>query len=346
MLATYAAVGFDTRRPAIVRIHEVPTEVIESQLHVAPAMSFFQQVTAQEALEALRQMPPDIDDIYYLFVTDAGGHLVGMVSLRQLITAPPGARLFEFMNRLVTTLPYNASLEEQLHLACKSGLLALPVVDEQGKLVGAMDMSDLMNAIEQRMNRDLSHLAGISRHEQPERPLFATARDRLLWLVANLLPVFLVAAVVSLFSSVLASVAMLAAFLPVVGSLSSRAGIQTLGLTMRSLALGDINATSAKQMLSREVMVGLINGVFIGILAGTIGWLWQGSTVLGMLVCLVMLLNLPVAALTGLLVPLACRWLKLDPSLGSTTLVTMLTDVCGFALLLGMGALLLQMGYL
>lgn len=346
MLATHAATRFDTLRPSIVRVHEMPAEVAEYEVAYAPAMSFHQQVTAQDAIDALRQMPAEMDSIYYLFVTDAGGHLVGTVSLRQLIVAPPGARLFEFMDRLLTTLSHTSSMEEQMRLMAESGLMALPVVDEQGKLVGAMDMSDLIAAVEQETNREMCHLTGISKHERVERPFFETLRDRALWLIINLAPLFLVAWVITLFDSLLSSAVIVAAFLPMVAGLSSRAGMQTLGLTMRSLTLGTIIRTNARQVLAREVMVGLVNGLIIGILVGIVGWLWQGNGALSALVSLTILVSLPVAALVGMLIPLAFKRFYRDPSLASTTLVTLVTDILGFCLLLGLGTILLQLGYL
>lgn len=345
MIAIRTATELDLIRPSVVRVHELPAET-DTPVTYAPALSFPQYATAQQAIEALRQMQPGDDSVYYLFVTDTDDRLVGVVSLRQLVTAAPSARLFEIMHQQVITLPDTATLEEQAHVLGESGMLALPVVDADGRLVGAMDTSDLIAAIEAEATEDMYRLAGVNKDEELERPLQRAALDRGFWLTINVITAFLVAWVVSNFENVIAQAAILAAFMPIVASQGGNAGTQTLTFIVRSLALGEVSFRNAWRTLRRELLIGISNGLSIGLLVGLAGWLWQGSVALGLIVGVAMLGNLLIAALAGVLVPLALKALRIDPALASSIFVTTVTDVCGFVFFLSLGAMALQLGYL
>lgn len=345
MIAFRTAVELDMLRPPIVRVHDQPA-VSADGLKYAPALSFPQYATTRQAIEVLRQMQPETGSIYYLFVTDMAERLVGAVSLRQLVIAPPDVQLYEIMDRRLITLPHDAPLEEQAHILSESGLLALPVVDAQGRLVGAMDASDLIAAVEEEATEGMYNLAGVGKDEELDRPLARAAWDRIFWLVINIATAFLAAWVVSNFESVIAQAAILAAFMPIVAGQGGNAGTQTLTFIVRSLALGQVNFANARRTLAREFLIGVCNGVSIGLLVGFIGWIWQGNLALGMVVGLAMLGNLMLAALAGVLVPLTLKALRIDPALASSVFVTTVTDVCGFALFLGLGTIALQMGYL
>ncbi len=346
MLANYNLAGVDSFLPSIVRFHELPAQTAAIQPQYTSALSFHQQTTAHQALEALRQLPSDIDDVYYLFVTDSQEKLVGVVTLRQLICAPPGARLFEFMDRWMITLPHDASLEQQAHLMSESRLLALPVVDEKGRLVGAMDASDLIHAMQHESTAEMYHLAGISKDETLSQPAAARSTYRLLWLAANLLIAFSLAWIIHSFGSLLASFMVLAAFLPLVTRIGMQASGQTLTLLVRSIKLGQLPPSSTRQLVSRELLGGLLNGLLIGGLAGFGCWLVQGQAILGVIVAVAVLAAILVASLAGVGVPLACRALKLDPSRAATITVSALADVCGIICLLELTSLAMGMGYL
>jgi len=152
--------------------------------------------------------------------------------------------------------------------------------------------------------------------------------------------------VVSRFQSVIAQAAVLAAFMPVVAGQGGNAGTQTLTFIVRSLALGEVSFHNARRTFLRELFIGVCNGLTIGLLVGVIGWLWQGSVGLGVVIGVAMLGNLIMASLAGVLVPLSLKALRIDPALASSIFVTTVTDVCGFALFLGLGATALSMGYL
>jgi magnesium transporter len=291
-------------------------------------------------------MRPGDESVYYLFVTGEEDRLVGVVSLRQIVTAAPDTRLELLMSPEVISLPAEMAPEEQAHILGDSGLLALPVVDAEGRLVGSLDAGELLDAVEEEATEDMYRLAGVAGDEELDRPLARAARDRVFWLMINMATAFLAAAVVSSFEGVIAQVAMLAAFMPVVAGQGGNAGTQTLTFIVRSLALGEVSFRNARRTLLRELAIGVSNGLCIGLLVGLIGSLWQGSAALGVVIGLAMLGNLILASLAGVLVPLALKALKIDPALASSIFVTTVTDVCGFGLFLGLGALALQLGYL
>lgn len=333
------------RAPAI---HQSPrrTTNVEGDLIYAPALSFPQQASAQQVIDALRQMRPEAESVYYLFATDPAGRLAGVVSLRQLVVAAPDTPLENLMDREVAALPADLTPEEQAHILSDSGLLALPVIDAEGRLVGSLDAGDLLDAVEEEATEDMYLLAGVNKDEELERPIGRAARDRAFWLVINTATAFLAAFVVSSFEAVIAQAAVLAAFMPVVAGQGGTAGTQTLTFIVRSLALGEVSLDNARRTLLRELTIGLSNGLCIGVLVGTIGWLWQGSAALGIIVGAAMLANLLLASLVGVLVPLALRALRIDPALASSVFVTATTDTCGFLIFLGLGMLALNAGYL
>lgn len=316
------------------------------ELVYAPALSFSRHATAQQVIDALRMMRPGDESVYYLFVTGEADRLVGVVSLRQIVTAAPDTRLETLMRPEVISLPATMPAEEQAHILGDSGFLALPVVDEAGRLVGSLGATELLDTVEEEATEDMYRLAGVAADEEIERPIARAARDRVFWLMINMVTAFSAAAVVSRFESVIAQAAVLAAFMPVVAGQGGNAGTQTLTFIVRSLALGEVSFRNARRTLLRELCIGICNGLTIGLLVGVVGWLWQGSAALGIVVGLAMLGNLILASLAGVVVPLGLKALKIDPALASSIFVTTVTDVCGFALFLGLSALALGMGYL
>ncbi|MFP4438211.1 MAG: magnesium transporter [Chloroflexaceae bacterium] len=345
MIAFRTAAELDLLRPTIVRVHEVPAEFVQG-LHYAPAMSFPQYVTVEQTVEALREMTSDTDSIYYLFVTNIEEHLVGVVSLHKLLMATPETKLYEIMDRRVITLSHDATLQEQAHILSQSGLLALPVVDEKGRLVGAMDACDLITAIQNDATAQMYQMAGVAKDETVERPLVRAIGQRFTWLSLNLLFALLVVWLVSTFSSVIAGATVLAAFLPLIVIQGSKAATQTLSFIVRSLTLGEVRLTNLRPVLRRELLIGISNGLGIGLLAGLIGWMWQGSAGVGLVVGGAMLGDLLLAALVGLGIPLLLKALRINPARVSTSFVTTLTSVGGLALLLGLGTLALHLGLL
>lgn len=346
MIAFRATTDRDALRAPMIRPTLHDAAPAQAELDYAPALSFPKHATAQQVIDALRMMRPGDESVYYLFVTGEEDRLVGAVSLRQVVTTHPETRLEAIMSREVVSLPAAMDPGRQAHILGASGFLALPVVDAEGRLVGSLDATELLGAVEDEATGAMFRLAGVARGEELARPVARAARDRAIWLALTLAGACLAAAVVGSLAGVIAHAAILAAFIPIVVGLGGSAGTQTLTFIVRSLALGEVSRASARRALLRELRIGLCNGLGLGLLAGLVGFAWQGSAALGVVVGAAVLGNLLVAALAGVAVPLALKALRIDPARASSLLVATATSVCGLALLLGLGALAAQLGYL
>jgi len=300
-----------------------------------------QNMTVDEAIEHLRQLSPDTEEIYYLFVEDSSGHLVGVVSLRQLVIAKPGTFIRDIMDPEPISIRVGADQEEAARLMQRYDLLALPVVDEHRMLVGMITYDDLLDVLEEEATEDIYRLGGVPKEQPADVPLISAMKTRLPWLVLNLLTALLSATVLSVFEGTIAQVAVLTAFFPIVAGVSGSAATQTLTVTVRGLALGDIALREGWKTLGRELLLGLINGISIGLIVAVIALAWKGTPLLGFIVGLATLLNMICAGIAGVLVPLLMQQLKFDPALASPILVTTTTDTLGYLFYLGLATLMI-----
>lgn len=300
------------------------------------------EATVGEAIALLRRIGPDEDVGYYLYVTDAAERLVGVVGLRRLLTADPGAPIGQVMDTGVISVSVDASQEEAAQTLTRYGLLALPTVDAQGRLVGAITADDALDVVQEEATEDLYRLANLDVSERVDESVATTSRRRLTWLLVNLPTAMLAGAIVSQFEGTVAKVAALAVFMPIIAGMGGNAGIQTLTLIVRSIALGELRGGEAWQALGHEALVGMINGLCFGVVIGLVGLVWKGMPVLGLVAGLAMLANMVAAALAGTLVPLTLRRFGADPALASGVIVTTFTDVTGYTCFLGLATLLIR----
>jgi magnesium transporter len=298
--------------------------------------------TVGRALTLLRQLHPTEDLSYYLYVTEDDGRLVGVVSLRQLVTSDLGTPLAQIMHRDAISVPVDADREEAARLLARYGLLMIPTVDAEGRLVGAITADDVIDVIQEEATEDIYHLAGLDAEESVDESVMTTSRRRLTWLLINLPTAMLAGWVVSQFEGTVARVAALAVFMPIIAGMGGNAGIQTLTLIVRSLALGEVRLRDTWHALGREALVGLVNGLCFGVVIGLVGWLWKGISILGVIAAIAMLANMIAAAIAGTLVPLVLRRIGADPALASGVIVTTFTDVTGYGCFLGLATLLIR----
>jgi len=299
------------------------------------------EMTAEGAIAYLRATAPESDDVYYLFVVDQDVRLVGVVSLRQLVVVPPWTRVEEIMDSQIIHVQADADQEEAARLMARYDLLALPVLDHTGHLLGLITHDDLVEVLEEEATEDIYRLGGVLEEHPPDVPIPAALRTRLPWLVLNLGTALASAAVLSLFEGTIASVAVLAAFFPIVAGVSGSAGTQTLTVTVRGLALGELDPHNGLRALLREMLIGLANGVAVGGLIALIALAWKGTPMLGVVVGLATLLNMIGAGIAGALIPVIMQVLRFDPALASPILVTTITDTCGYFIYLGLATLVL-----
>jgi len=300
-----------------------------------------QDMTVDEAIWHLRNLSPDSEAIYYLFVQDDIDHLVGVVSLRDLVVASPGTLIRNIMDENPLSIQVGADQEEAARLMQRYDLLALPVVNDLNQLVGMITYDDLLDVLEDEATEDIYRLGGIPKEQPADVQLSSAMKTRLPWLILNLVTALLSAAILSIFEETIAQVAVLAAFFPIVAGVSGSAATQTLTVTVRGLALGDIAPKEGLITLGRELLLGLVNGLSIGAIVAVIALVWKGTPLLGLVVGGATLLNMICAGLAGVVVPLVMQKLKFDPALASPILVTTTTDTLGYFFYLGLATIMI-----
>ena len=301
-------------------------------------------MTVTQALAFMRRGATDLDpqDVLYLFVVGRNGMLAGVVNLAQLVMGKPSQRISLLMDPDVISVPAETDQERCASLMRRYGLGNLPVVDGDGRLVGVLHLENMIGVIDDEATEDMYRMFGVAEEEKAFGPFWRSVRGRLPWLCINLGTAILAGLVITLFESTLARALALAAFLPVIAGQGGIAGTQTLTVIVRSMALGDIGSGNARHLLSKEVRIGLVHGLALGVLVGLVAWLWQGNAYLALVVGLAMAINLVIAAAAGALVPLGFRALRVDPALSSSVAVTTATDVFGFLVFLGLAALVIE----
>jgi magnesium transporter len=297
---------------------------------------------AQRALEELRRLSPSTDSAYYLFVTDQEGMLQGVIGLRDLVVALPETVIEAMMDPNVISVPVTADQEFCARTLSRYGFLVLPVVDEIGRLAGVITADDLIEVAEDEATEDMYRMVGISGEERVFGPLRFSVLKRLPWLAINMLTLFIAITVVDAFEWVIAGMVTLATFLPLVSGEGGNAGSQTATVIVRGMALGEIDERNGWRALSKELSAALINGIVIGLGTGLVIYIWKSEWILALAVVLAMTFNFLAAALTGVLVPLGLKAIKVDPALASAAFVTGVTDTLGFLFFLGLATLLMQ----
>ena len=297
-------------------------------------------VTAGNALDVLRLFGEDAEGFGWVCVLNDRRRLVGAVSITQLALATPARSVREiteeYGHRLVSVSP--ATDQEEVHrIMARYSFSIVPVVDDEQRVLGVIRAEEAMYVGEEEATEDMLRIASAP-GERVFGPLHLSVRHRLPWLVLNLGTVLVAAAVISLFESTIAAIAMLAVFLPVVAGQGGIAGTQTVTLVVRGMAVGEVPGPAGLRLLGREMLLGLMHGLALAALAGALGWLWKGSLGLGIALAIAMVGNLLVAALTGAGVPLLLRRLGIDPAVSSAVFVTTFTDVLGFLIFLAAGA--------
>ncbi len=297
------------------------------------------EATVNDVLAQLRSAPLDVSQPFYLYVCGEGRSLKGVLNLRTLIAAPTSVRADDLMVPDPITVRVDSDQEEAARVLKQYKLLALPVVDEHGQILGSLTHDDLLDVLEDEATEDMFRMVGVSEDEDL-RSVWRSVRHRLPWLTVNLITVLAAAWVIALFEDTLARIAVLAAFLPVVGGMGGNAGIQTLTVVVRSLALGRLELRDTLTVAGHELAGGAIVGLATGGLVGAVTIAWQGNPWLGAVVAVALLANVVVGVVAGVLIPMTLHRLRQDPALSSGIWLTTATDLAGFLVFLGLAALL------
>lgn len=277
-----------------------------------------------------------------VYVVDPEGVLLGSLSLVRMAAAPPQARVAELMHAKVEALAANLPQEDVVHRFAELDAVELPVVDPRGRILGVVTADDLIGVIREELAEDISRMSGVSEDEHIGDPAWLSIRRRLPWLVVNLATALLAAWVVSSFSDTIAEVVILAALMPIVAGMGGNAVTQTLGVSIRALALGQLNALDMWKVAFKQMLTGAANGLATGVLMGGIAYAWTRDLRLALVLTSAMTINLFVAGAGGVLIPVTMKKMRIDPALASTVFATTLTDVVGFFTFLGLASLVLH----
>ncbi|HSR49909.1 MAG TPA: magnesium transporter [Acidobacteriota bacterium] len=292
-----------------------------------------EDLTVAEAINAI-QTGTDLEMVFYLYVIDDRNHLVGVVSLRQLLMVPPSTPLKKIMATDVISVTTETDQEEVARIVALYDLLGVPVVDAQHRLVGMITVDDIIDVIQEEATEDILHLAGVNQDDHIYTSRWDSFKRRIPWLTINMGTVLAAVQVVAVFEERIQELPYLAVFLPVVAGLGGNAGTQTLTVTVRGLALGEVTWSSSRSVLLKELSLGLFNGLTIGLMLGLVGWLLQGEWIFGAVLSLSMLGTLIFASFVGTLIPITFKKLRVDPAIASSSLLTTATDAVGFFIFL------------
>ena len=297
--------------------------------------------SAASALDIVRLRGAAAESLGAVLLVDAHRRLYGSISIVRLAIARPDMVVSEIADTPVQSVAPLTDQEECARLMERYSLRYIPVSEPEGRLVGVILGEDLVDVAVEEATEDMYNMAGIP-GERVMGPLGASVAHRLPWLYINLGTAFLAALVISAFESTIARVVALAVFLPVVAGQGGIGGTQTLTLVVRSMALGELPGRRGVRLLVREVALGLVHGILLGLAVALVAGLWKGSPFLGLVLGLAMLVNMLVAGLAGAGVPLLLRRLRLDPAVASAVIVTTFTDLAGFAIFLGLATAMIS----
>lgn len=306
-----------------------------------PDVVFFRgDQSLAETLERIRDRAQS-RRLYYLYVTDDRGHLIGLVKLWQLLTATADSRLSDIMSRDLISVQVDAPQEEVARTFVRYDLPLMPVLDLDGRLAGVITVDDVFDVLEEEASADLYRLGGLSVQETLGMPLARILRFRLPWLLFGLAAALVAAATIGQFQEVLAKYVVLAALMHPVAATSALAGQQTLTVLLGSLATGETDLRRTWRVIGRQAVVGLVNGLVVGVILAAAALLWERNLVLSGVLFVASTISLLISSTVGALVPLMLRRLNLDPALGSSVLVVAVADICGFVSFLGLASILI-----
>ncbi len=293
-----------------------------------------------EAIDYLRSQDDLPEQFYHLILVDPKMRPVGYVTLGKLLGSPRAALLTDIVEESFRTISVNQDEEDVAYAFNQYHLISAPVVDDNYRLVGVITIDDAMVVLDEEHEEDIMRLAGVGEGSLSDR-VMGTVKRRFPWLFVNLVTAILASLVIAQFDEIIATFVALAVLMPIVASMGGNAGTQSLTVAVRAIATKDLTSANVWRVIRREVLVGLINGAIFAVVMGLVGIFWFGIPMLGIVIGIAMVLNLVVAGLAGVVIPVWLEKLGVDPALASGAFVTTVTDVVGFFAFLGLAAMML-----
>ncbi|APZ55027.1 magnesium transporter [Salipiger abyssi] len=294
-----------------------------------------------EAIDYLRNTEDLPEQFYHIVLVDPKLRPVGNVTLGRLMASRREVLLRSLISETFHVIPVTRDEGEVAYAFNQYHLISAPVVDENERLVGVITIDDAMAVLDEEHEEDILRLAGVGEESRLSDTVLETTKQRFPWLAVNLLTAVLASLVIAQFETAIAQVVALAVLMPIVASMGGNAGTQALTVAVRALATKDLTGSNVWRVIRREVMVGLVNGLVFALVMGLVGLFWFGSAQLGGVIAAAMVINLVVAGLAGIVIPVVLERLKVDPALASGAFVTTVTDVVGFFAFLGLAVLVL-----
>ncbi len=326
------------RRAAVREIINYPEGTV-GRLMTTDFMALPPDATAQGAIDKIRERG-ELESFFYLYVVDNDGKLVGVVPIRNLVIAPPARKLRDMMIADPIKADVFMDQEDAARIVAKYELLALPIVDEGGRLEGIITVDDVIDIIKEESTEDMYKMVGLAEEDRVFTPVSRSVKMRLPWTILNLLTATLAASIVGLFEGTLHEIIALVTFMPVIAGVGGNGATQTATVIIRAIALGELEFSSAWKAVVNQVSVNICIAIAAGAMIALAAILWKGNPYLGLVLAGAMLLNLGLmAGFAGAVIPLLLKGMKLDPALGSGIIVTGLTDAFGFLSFLGLATI-------
>ncbi len=297
--------------------------------------------TVGEAIDFLRRSDNLPDQFYHVMLVDPRMKPVGYVQIGRLLSKTRATPLRDITEESFRTFHIEDDEGAVAYAFNQYHLISAPVVDDDDRLVGVITIDDAMNVLDEEHEEDILRLAGVGGESELSDSVRETTKQRLPWLAVNLGTAILASLVISLFEETIAGLVALAVLMPIVASMGGNAGTQSLTVAVRAIATRDLTTSNVWRVIRREVVVGLINGLAFAVVMGIVGLVWFGSPMLGGVIAVAMIINLVVAGLSGVVVPVVLDRFGIDPALASGTFVTTVTDVVGFFAFLGLASVIL-----
>jgi magnesium transporter len=300
-----------------------------------------EEATAQEAIRRLQQAT-DAEMVFYIYVTDKNDHLVGVLSLRQLLTVPPATMLKNIMTRDVMSVSVDMDQEEVARQVASYNLLAIPVVEKDGTLVGIITVDDVVDVIREEATEDMLKMAGAIEEDSVSRSSsFGAAKVRLPWLFTNLVGSLLSGAILWYFRFTIQEVVAIVSFIPVIAAMGGNVGLQSSTLIIRGLATGVVELTDVSAVFFREVKIGLLMGIACGVILTVVGWAWH-QAFLGMVVGASLIIAFLVSTSMATIMPIFLKRMGVDPAVAAGPFVTTANDITGITIYLSLATVFLE----
>ena len=331
----------EKKKKAITDILIFPQDSI-GRIMSLDIIAFHDDVKVKDAIAKIRELAQKGAASSYVYVINPENKLIGVLNMRDMMLSNGDSILQTVMRSNIFSVNCFADREKVANEFSQRRFFAAPVVDQEGRLLGVVRAEQLIEEAQEEMAEDIQKIFGVDADEKAFSPISFSLRTRLPWLYVNLLTAFMAAMVVSVFQGVIAKITVLAVFLPVVAGQGGNAGAQSLAIVMRGIVMREIPPHKVRGLVMKETIIGIVNGLAIGVVTGIVAWIWHGNPMLGVVIGLGMLVNLTVAGFTGAMIPITLKAAGFDPAQCSNIILTTFTDCMGFFAFLGFAVLFQQ----